>query len=144
MSEENRHAVRVAESGNGRYGQIVTIGHHVFGADEPEAMGGLDSGPDPFELVMAGLGACTAMTLRMYAARKQWPLEHIDVTVRQLKVVAADGKTQRDKFERRIVLKGALDAEQRARLIQVADACPVSKMLQAGAEVTAAEVPEAP
>ncbi|TDP49039.1 OsmC family protein [Zavarzinia compransoris] len=139
MSEQQRHEVTVRESGNGRFGQVVTVGRHVFGADEHEAMGGLDTGPDPFELVMAGLGACTTMTIRMYAARKNWPLDDVSVVVRQMKVVTAEGKPLRDRFIRRITLSGALDAGQRARLIEIADHCPVSKLLTAGAEVTAVD-----
>lgn len=140
LSEAHRHDVSVRENGNGRYGQTVTIGHHVFGADEPEAMGGQDTGPDPFELVMAGLGACTNMTIRMYAARKNWPLDHVGVVVRQVKVVNTEGKELRDRFTRQITLTGALDDEQRARLIAIADRCPVSRTLAAGAEITAVEV----
>lgn len=139
MSEAHRHEVSVSESGNGPYGQVVTVGHHVFGADEPEALGGKDTGPDPFELVMAGLGACTCMTLRMYAARKKLPLEHLSVVIRHVVVAGADGKGTRDRFERRITLRGALDEAQRAQLVSIADRCPVSRTLSAGADVTATE-----
>lgn len=141
MSTANRHDVSVSESGNGPYGQVVTIGHHVFGADEPEALGGKDTGPDPFELVMAGLGACTCMTLRMYAGRKNWTLDHVSVVIHHVTYAAADGKGTRDRFERRITLVGDLDEAQRAQLIAIADRCPVSKTLSAGADVTAAEAP---
>lgn len=143
MSEAHRHEVSVSESGNGPYGQVVTIGHHVFGADEPEALGGKDTGPDPFELVMAGLGACTCMTLRMYAGRKKFPLDHVSVVIRHVVATTADGKGTRDRFERRITLTGALDEAQRAQLISIADRCPVSRTLSAGADVTATEAAEA-
>lgn len=74
MHERN---VTVVESGNGLFGQFITTAHHVLGADEPSSLGGKDTGPDPYELVLAGLGACTAMTIRMYAQRKQVRLRHV-------------------------------------------------------------------
>ncbi|MCF4166505.1 OsmC family protein [Zavarzinia compransoris] len=139
MSEMHHQPVQVGESGNGKYGQFVTVGRHVMGADEPPAMGGADTGPTPFELVMAGLGACTTMTLRMYAERKGWPLEHVSVVVSLRRVASADGKSLSDRYDRAITLKGPLDAEQRAALIAVADRCPVSRQLSAGVAITAAE-----
>jgi putative redox protein len=126
--------VTVVESGNGRYGQFITAGHHVLGADEPQTVGGNDTGPDPFELVLAGLGACTVMTIRMYADRKQLPLEKIEVRLRRLQRVTAD-KGVRDRFERVIVLEGALTPEQRERLLEIAERCPVSQALKRGADI---------
>jgi putative redox protein len=123
-------AVTVTESGNGPYGQIVTVGHHVSGADEPEAFGGRDTGPSPYEYLMSGLGACTAMTLRMYASRHAWPLERTSVDVLHQKVLSADGKSKIDRFERHIALAGDLSPEQRQRLLEIADKCPVSQTLQ--------------
>jgi len=120
--------VTVAESGNGPYGQVVTAGRHVFGADEPEAVGGRDTGPDPFELVMAGLGACTAMTVRMYADRKGWTLRRVAVTLRHARRVDGDGD-ETDVFERVLDVDGDLDAAQRHRLVEIADKCPVGLTL---------------
>jgi putative redox protein len=122
--------VTVTESGNGPYGQIVTVGHHVSGADEPEAFGGRDTGPSPYEYLMAGLGACTAMTLRMYASRHAWPLERASVDVLHQKVLSVDGKSKIDRFERHIGLSGNLTPEQRQRLLEIAEKCPVSQTLQ--------------
>ncbi len=104
-----KRTVVVAENADKPYGQTVTIGPHTLGADEPEAVGGHDTGPSPYEYVMAGLGACTAMTLRMYADRHGWPLEKISVEVRHKIVVGSDGKTAEDRFERTIQAEGTSD-----------------------------------
>ncbi|MGH8722283.1 MAG: bifunctional alpha/beta hydrolase/OsmC family protein, partial [Burkholderiales bacterium] len=82
--------VRVAEAGDGRFAQLVTLGRHRLRADEPASVGGDDSGPSPYDLLLAGLGACTSMTVRMYAAQKQWPLERVTVDLKHDKVHAAD------------------------------------------------------
>ena len=126
--------VKVAESGNGPYGQYITAGRHVFGADEPEGLGGMDTGPDPYEFVLAGLGACTAMTLRMYANRKKFPLARVEVSLRHVQRASA-GKDLKDKFERVINLTGNLTPEQRQMLLDVADRCPVSKTLRQSSEI---------
>jgi len=110
----------------------------VLSADEPEALGGRDTGPDPYELVLAGLAACTAMTVRMYARRKGWPLAHVEVRVNLLQEPGPDGEMV-DRFERVLDLQGDLSLEERARLITIADRCPVSQTLKNGAEVTAVE-----
>ncbi len=105
------------------YRLLLNNGRHEFYADEPENVGGTDSAPAPDELLEAALASCTAITLRMYANRKEWPVESIDVTVHLERV---DGITQ---FARKIVVKGNIDAEQQKRLIHIAKACPVSKTL---------------
>jgi putative redox protein len=138
-----KRPVTVAESSDGPYAQLVTIGRHIMRADEGEAAGGSDFGPSPYEYVMAGLGACTAMTLRMYAARHSWPLEKASVMVRHKKVATADGKTLVDRFERVIHLQGDLTDQQRAHLIDVADQCPVSRTLQSSSLI-ASSLAEAP
>ena len=134
-TEEKPSQVTVTESGSGPYGQIVTAGHHVQGADEPEKLGGHDTGLSPFEYVMAGLGACTSMTLRMYAERHDYPLERVSVRLAHKRVAATDGSGIRDHFQRIITLSGPLDADQRRRLLEIADRCPVSQMLQRGSVV---------
>ncbi|MFZ2469751.1 OsmC family protein [Parvibaculum sedimenti] len=127
-------SVTVSESGNGPYGEFITAGHHVLGADERETVGGQDTGPDPYEILLSALGACTAMTLRMYAARHQWPVEHIEVRLRYVRrAVGADGP--HDRFERVIEIKGEFSDEQRARLLEIADRCPVSQTLQRSSEI---------
>jgi len=112
-----------------KYQVRLENGRHVFGADEPVAQGGTDLAPAPDELLEAALASCTAITLRMYADRKQWPLESIDVDVTLERI---DGKTV---FSRNIHLKGNLDQEQKDRLLQIAKLCPVSKTLSGSIEV---------
>lgn len=130
MSNSYENTVTVMESGNGPYAQFVTVGRHVLGADEPEALGGRDTGPSPYEFMMAGLGACTAMTLRMYATRQRWPLKRTVVRLRHEKIPAPDGRSKIDQFEREIFLEGDLTAEQRQRLLDIAEKCPVSQTLR--------------
>jgi uncharacterized OsmC-like protein/alpha/beta superfamily hydrolase len=139
--------VVVEESGEGKFTQRIAAGAHQLRADEPESFGGLDSGPSPYDLVLAGLGACTSMTLRLYAERKGLALEKTRVTLTHDKIHAedcADCETKAgkiDRIERVIDLKGALDAEQRARLLEIADKCPVHRTLEGEIliETTAAE-----
>jgi putative redox protein len=130
MTDTLENSVTVLESGNGPYAQFVTVGRHVMGADEPEHFGGRDTGPSPYEYVLAGLGACTAMTLRMYADRHAWPLQTIAVDVRHEKIAVAGNVRKVDRFQRAIRLTGNLTEEQRARLLEIADKCPVSQTLQ--------------
>lgn len=98
-------------------------------------MGGRDAGPSPYEYVMAGLGACTAMTLRMYADRHGWQLDKTSVKVRHKIVVASDGKSVSDRFERTIHVEGELTEAQRAQLVKIADRCPVSQTLQRASSI---------
>jgi len=127
-------SVTVVESGNGPFGQFVTTGHHVLGADEPSSLGGKDTGPDPYELVLAGLGACTAMTIRMYAQRKQLPLSRVEVRLRH--VQRASSGEIKDRFERVITLLGNLTLEQHQHLLEIAERCPVSKTLRQSSDIT--------
>src|SRR5436190_16047478 len=119
-------AVVDGESG---YAQKVTTSGHEIAVDEPTKRGGTNTGPSPFELILAGLGACTAITFRMYAERKQWNLGQVQVKPRLLK----DGDEQR--IERTIRLSGALDAEQKAKLLEIADKTPVTKALAPGVRI---------
>ena len=129
MNVRVENIVTVVESGNGPYAQFVTAGRHVLGADEPESLGGHDTGPSPYEYVLAGLGACTAMTVRMYAARHGWGLRKTAVELQHTKVPASDGEGKIDQFQRMIRLDGDLTEEQRKRLLQIAEKCPVSQTL---------------
>ncbi|MEL6583141.1 MAG: bifunctional alpha/beta hydrolase/OsmC family protein [Pseudomonadota bacterium] len=114
--------------------------HHVL-ADEPESFGGTDLGLTPYQFVSAGLGACTSMTIRMYAQHKGWPLEDVEVDVSHSKVHLTDlgkddvPKGKIDQFTREITLKGPLDADQRQRLLEIADKCPVHRTLETSVEV---------
>lgn len=128
--------VVVRETGNGKFQQTISVGPHRMVADEPVAVGGDDSGPGPYDFVLAGLGACTSMTMRMYAARKSLPLERITVTLKHSKIHAedcAECETRAgmlDQIERVIGIEGALDAEQRKKLMEIADKCPVHRTLE--------------
>jgi len=130
MTASLARAVTVTESDDGPYAQLVTVGPHVISADEDETFGGRDSGPSPYEFLMAGLGACTAMTLRLYATRHGWPLQKMSVVLRHAKMPSADGEAKVDRFERLIYLTGDLTSQQRGRLLEIADKCPVSQTLQ--------------
>jgi uncharacterized OsmC-like protein len=115
--------------------QQITDGRHTFLADEPLEAGGSDAGPDPYSLLLGALGACTAMTLQIYAKRKQWPLEQVEISLRHSRIHAEDcvdctathGKIER--IERYISLTGKLSDDQRARLLEIAERCPIHKTL---------------
>ena len=138
-------AVVVQETGQGRFQQAVAIGAHRLISDEPRAVGGDDSGPGPYDLLLAGLGACTSMTMRMYAERQGWPLERATVVLRHRRIHAADcadcetreGKI--DEITREITLPGPLDDTQRARLLEIADRCPVHRSLHSEIKIDTAE-----
>ena len=140
-----RDVVTVTESQACPYGQRITVGDHVLAADEPAAVGGADSGPTPYELLLAGLGACTAITVRMYADRKGWPLRHITVRLRHERIHArdcADCETragQLDHIERELEFDGELTGEQRARLLEMAERCPVHRTLHSEVRVSTSE-----
>ncbi len=138
--------VRVTEIDPSGFAQDVQSGpsHHVV-ADEPASYGGTDRGMSPYGFVSAGLGACTSMTIRMYARRKKWPLTGVSVDVCHDKVHAQDaglaneGKV--DQFRRKIRLDGPLDQDQRARLLEIADKCPVHRTLEGSAHITTELLP---
>ncbi|MBU6499882.1 MAG: OsmC family protein [Rhodospirillales bacterium] len=124
----------VSGNANVPYGQDIAVRQHRLLADEPTELGGLDSAPNPHELVQGALGACTAITLRMYAARHGWKIDQLTVEVGHEMVTGpAGGKI--DRFTRRITVAGALDDGQRARLLAIAEKCPVSQTLKRGNEV---------
>jgi len=133
--------VLVRESGNGKFQQEVLSGPHRFLADEPVKVGGLDSGPGPYDLLLAGLGACTSMTLRLYADRKKLPLERVSVRLTHNKIHAEDCRDCEtkegmvDRIDRSITMEGPLDAEQRKRLLEIADKCPVHRTLESEIEI---------
>ena len=130
----------VRETREGKLTQLVSAGRHVFRADEPVSAGGLDSGPTPYDLLLAALGACTSMTVRLYADTKRWPLERVEIELKHDKIHAADcaecetREGRIDRIERVIRLEGALDPAQRAKLLEIANKCPVHRTLHS--EVT--------
>lgn len=128
--------VVVSEAGTGKFAQVVSVrGRHELAADEPVAYGGTDTGPSPYEYLTAGLGACTSMTIRMYAERKGLPLRGVRVRLRHAKVHAEDCATcetrqgMLDRIERQIELVGPLDDAARTKLLEIADKCPVHRTL---------------
>jgi putative redox protein len=127
--------VEVAETGTGRYANIIRAGTHELTADEPTSLGGGDRGPGPYDFLLAALGACTSITLRMYADRKKIPLTGVSVRLSQKKIHAADCADCESReghiteIEREIRLEGELSDEQRRLLMDIADKCPVHRTL---------------
>ncbi len=126
----------IVRAGPSGLSQQIEAGAHPLLADEPMQLGGEDTGPTPYDLLLASLGACTNMTLRLYADRKGWPLKEITVRLRHDKIHAQDCKECEtkegflDRIEREITLGGDLNEIQRQRLLEIADRCPVSRTLQ--------------
>lgn len=122
------------------YTNGVRMNQHQLTADEPKSYKGADLGPAPFELLLSGLGACTSMTLRMYADRKGWPLDRVSVKLHHERVPAEDDpKALTEHIERVVTLGGDLDADQRARLLEIADRCPVHQALENPKVITTRE-----
>jgi putative redox protein len=130
MTVAEQGVVRVAESGNGPYSQIVSVGGHTLSADEPEEFGGQGVGPSPYELLLAGLGACTAMRLRSYVTRHNWGVDQIIIELKHEKIAGADPSATVDKFRRIICLKGVISEAQRLKLLEIAESCAVSLTLR--------------
>ena len=134
-SGEAPRQVVVRETRNSKLQQAVTIGPHRLIADEPVAVGGEDTGPGPYDFLLTALGACTSMTMRLYADRKALPLDRVTVTLRHSKIYAKDCEEcetregMLDQIDRVIGMEGALDADQRKRLLEIADKCPVHRTL---------------
>ncbi|MEI9994477.1 MAG: OsmC family protein [Rhizomicrobium sp.] len=138
-ADKDGEAILVEETGAGRFQVKVTAHSASFLVDEPTEAGGLGTGPNPYDLLSAALGACSAMTVRLYAEQKKYPLAHVRVKVTHHRAALA----ARDVFTREISFEGALDAAQTARLLAVAERCPVYLTLTRGADVqtTIVQVP---
>ncbi len=134
--EPSDQRVVVSETDGGKFTNRVTVGRHELLADEPVGVGGDDLGPGPYEYLLASLGACTSMTLRMYAQRKGIPLEHVKVSLEHSRIHAEDCEDcetkdgRIDRIDKTIELLGELDDAQRTRLMEIADRCPVHRTLQ--------------
>jgi putative redox protein len=115
--------------------QDIAVGRHGLVADEPASQGGTDTGPNPYDLLLAALGACTSMTLALYARRKGWPLQAVRVELRHSKVHAADCESCEtregllDRIDRDVTLLGPLSGDQRERLLEIANKCPLHRTL---------------
>jgi putative redox protein len=142
MSQETAAPRDVVVTGSAQeFVQTVTVGGHEFVSDEPVAVGGGDAGPGPYDLLLAALGTCTSMTVALYARRHRWPLESVRVTLRHARVHAADCEHcetkagMLDRIDRTVELVGTLTGEQRTRLLDIANKCPVHRTLTSEIDV---------
>ena len=137
----------VVDSGRSRFAQNISVGPHLLQGDEPFSTGGSDAGPNPFELLLAALGSCTGITVRMYADLKQWPLEGVHIELSYAKVLAddrkADDKEQKlvDGIEMKLSFFGDLSESQRQRLTEIAKRCPVHRTLESPIPIRARLAP---
>ena len=134
--------VLVTERSPTSFVQEITAGKHHFTADEPEKIGGTDTAPDPYDLLLSALGACTSITVRMYAKRKNWPLEGIEVRLHHHRIHANDCRDCEttangylDEIHKEITLRGPLTDEQRKRLYEISARCPVHKTLEGAVKI---------
>jgi putative redox protein len=138
LAREGAVTVRGAASG---FAQTVSVGPHRLSADEPVASGGTDTGPTPYDLLLSALGACASMTVALYARRKRWPLDSVAVHLRHSRVHAADcaecetTDSHIDRIEWRFQFTGDLTGEQRTRLLDIAQRCPVHRTLRSEIDI---------
>lgn len=145
MEKDGVRSVVVRGSAAG-FAQEIHAGLHRLHADEPASAGGTDTGPSPYDLLLAALGACTSMTVSMYARRKAWPLEEVTVHLRHSKIHAADcaecetSEGMLDHIERDIHFAGPLTDEQRSKLLEIANKCPVHRTLTSEIDIVSRAV----
>jgi putative redox protein len=139
--EQQAEGVVIVRGEAAGFVQEIIAGSHRFPSDEPASAGGTDRGPTPYDLLLAALGSCTSMTVAMYARRKNWPLERVTVRLRHSRVHAEDcavcdeNDAKLTRIERDIDLVGALDDDKRARLLEIANRCPVHRTLTSKIEI---------
>jgi putative redox protein len=149
-SDDEKGVVLVRETGQGKFQQEIVSGPHHLTADEPASVGGLDSGPGPYDLLLAALGACTSMTVRLYAERKKLSLERVSVRLSHHRIHAEDCETcetqegMLDRIDRSVTFEGTLDTDQRKRLLEIADKCPVHRTLTSEIDIRTVERPISP
>ena len=132
--DKDSHPVVVSDNGLGPYQQTVRTGRHTLLADEPVTMGGDDAGPSPFDLLLASLGACTSITLRMYAEHKHLPLTGVRVELMHDRI-EVEGQGQIDQISRIITPTGDLTRDQRSKLLAIANKCPMYRILHSGLRI---------
>lgn len=141
MAKSNDKKIVHIHLGKNNYRTVMTAGNHELISDEPERAGGEDLGPDPYDYLLMSLGSCTVITLRMYADRKEWPMEDIYVEMRHHKDHAEDcedcddPKARIDKIEKEIIIRGDLTDEQIDRLLEISKKCPVHRTLLNDVEI---------
>lgn len=139
-------ATVTVETANGKFQQKVSAGNHDLLADEPVSFGGTDTGPTPYDYLLTALGSCTSMTIKMYADRKKWPLESVHIELEHSREHVEDCSTcsndenRIDVIDRSIILRGDLSDDQRAKLMEIADKCPVHRTLENRIDIHSTEV----
>jgi len=134
----------IVSGGAAGFAQEIVVGPHRLLGDEPATLGGTDTGPTPYDFLLAALGSCTSMTVAMYARRKQWPLQAVTVKLRHSRIHAADCEScettdgRLDRIELEVELVGPLQEEQRTRLLEIAHKCPVHRTLTSEIDIRAA------
>lgn len=129
-------SAHATETGDSVFAVRIRTGRHVIIGDEPEAMGGLDLGPAPYQLLASALAECTAMTVRWYARQKKWPVDHVEAVVTHKKGAVAGQSRESDIFAKVVAITGDLTPEQHAKLIEIAARCPVHRTLEASSVIT--------